>query len=38
MVIADDPLSILPNPEVIEPLFNAPTVVTLDKVSKADSK
>ena len=27
VVILDDPLSIAPNPEVILPLFNAPTVV-----------
>ena len=32
--MADEPLSIAPNPDVIEPLFNAPTtVVTLDSVS-----
>ena len=36
--MADEPLSMLPKPDVIEPLFSAPTVVTFDKVSKALSK
>ena len=31
-----EPISIAPNPLVIEPLFNAPTVVTFDNVSNAD--
>ena len=38
VVMADDPLSIAPNPLVIEPALRAPTVVTLDRVSRADSK
>jgi hypothetical protein len=38
VVIAEEPLSIAPNPEDIEPLFKAPTVVTLLSVSNADSK
>ena len=38
VVIADEPLSIAPKPEVILPAFKAPTVVTLLNVSKADSK
>ena len=36
--IALAPLSIDPKPEVIEPAFKAPTVVTLDKVSRELSK
>ena len=38
VVIVDEPLFIVPNPEVIEPAFKAPTVVTLDNVSRDDSK
>jgi hypothetical protein len=38
VVIAEEPLFIAPKPLVIEPLFNAPTVVTFDNVSSADSK
>ena len=30
VVIVQDPVSIVPNPEVIEPEFNAPTVVATD--------
>ena len=29
VVMVDDPVSIVPNPEVIEPAFNAPTSTTL---------
>ena len=32
VVIADEPVSIVPNPEVIEPAFNAPDVVRLANV------
>ena len=38
VVIVDEPVSIVPKPEVMLPLFNAPTVVTFDNVSSADSK
>ena len=38
VVIAEEPVSIVPKPEVILPEFNAPTVVTFDSVSNADSK
>ena len=38
VVIVDEPLLMLPKPEVIEPAFNAPTVVTFDNVSNALSK
>jgi len=38
VVIAEEPLLIEPNPLVILPEFNAPTVVTFDSVSNADSK
>jgi len=30
VVIADEPVSIVPNPEVIEPEFNAPVVTILE--------
>ena len=33
-----EPISIAPNPEVMLPAFNAPTVVTFESVSSADSK
>ena len=38
VVIVEEPVSIVPKPEVMLPLFNAPTVVTFDNVSNADSK
>ena len=30
VVIVDDPLSMLPKPDVIEPLFNAPVVTIFE--------
>jgi len=38
VVILLEPISIAPKPEVIEPEFKAPTVVTLERVSKDVSK
>ena len=34
VVIDEDPTSMLPNPDVIDPAFRAPTVVTFAKVSR----
>ena len=38
VVIVEEPVSIVPKPEVMLPAFNAPTVVTFYNVSSADSK
>ena len=38
VVIVDEPVSIAQNPDVIDPAFNAPTVVTFESVSNALSK
>ena len=38
VVIVDEPVSIVPNPEVIEPEFNAPVVTILPPPTLCDEK
>ena len=37
-VIADEPVSIVPNPEVIEPEFKAPVVTMLPPPTQGEAK
>jgi hypothetical protein len=38
VVIVDDPVSIVPNPEVIEPEFNAPVVTIFEPPTLCHAK